>query len=96
MKKEIQITFLLAIVLILASSLTHAYFAPIAIEKGIEESFVGVIISINPLILILITPFYIDVINRIGRRKILIISLFIQVNHKCINKIFTIFGSDGY
>lgn len=80
MKKEIKIIFILTIVLILANSLTYAYFAPFALEKGINESLVGLFISISPLIVVAVTPFYIEIINKVGRRKILIISLYFLVN----------------
>lgn len=80
MRKEIKIAFTLAIVIVLGNSLTNTYFAPLALEKGINESIVGMIISIYSMTILIITPIFTDIINSIGRKKVFFMSIFLQVS----------------
>lgn len=79
MRIEIKITFTLAILCLIGNSLTNAYFAPLAIEKGVSESVVGLMIAIFSLIIIIVTPFYSTIIIKVGRKRMFLISLFLQV-----------------
>lgn len=75
-----KITFILGTIISLGNSLINSYYAPLALELGINESIVGMIISIFSLMIIIVTPFNSLVINKIGRKNIFLLTLFLQVN----------------
>lgn len=79
MKKEIKIIFGLALLINLGNSLINAYYAPFLLEKGVNETTVGIIISIYSFVILITTPFYASTIKIIGRKKTFIITTQLQV-----------------
>lgn len=79
MKFEIKILFGIAVVTSISYSIINAFFAPIVIQKNVDESTLGMIISMFPFVIILITPFISYFVETFGRKFLFVNSLLSQV-----------------
>jgi len=80
MNRQIILLFLMNIVTAVGYSLISTLFPPIAIKKGLNESHIGLIISLFSFSHSLIIPFSQKIFNVYGKRKIFFISLLSEVN----------------
>ena len=76
--------FLLVIVNIISGvgySLCAPLFPIIALEKGITESTIGLIISAYPISNLLITPFGSKIFKLIGKGNVFLLAIILEVNY---------------
>lgn len=81
MKREIKIFYSVAVITLVGISITNSYLAPIAIERGIDKSIVGILISMQSFMIMLTTPFYPFIMSKFNRKKIFIGSLVAHVHN---------------
>lgn len=79
MKKEMKLSCCLIYLVVMGHYLLNFYFAPFALSRGISDSIVGMIISLNSIIIIILTPFYSLIVNKLGRKNTFIHSCYVQV-----------------
>ncbi len=79
MKYPIKILFGITVLLSTCLSIVTAFFAPIAIKKEVNESILGIMISIYSVFVISITPFISGIVEKFSRRKIFLLTLFLHV-----------------
>ena len=79
MKKEIKVLFSLAILTSVCQSIINAFFAPFTLTKNLNESTLGMIISVYSFSIIIITPFISNIVRKFGRKNLFVVSLFLQV-----------------
>lgn len=81
MKKEILLLFIVNIGSALGYSLIAPLFPLMAIEKGLTETMIGLIISCFAIFNTIITPFSQNIFKRYGKRNTLLIGLILQVRY---------------
>jgi len=79
MRKEIILLFLVNIGSAVGYSLIAPLFPSIAIERGLNESIIGVIIASFAISNSLITPFSQKIFMKFGKKKIFFLGLFVEV-----------------
>ncbi len=79
MKYEIKILFTAATLTSISYSIVNAFFSPIALQKNIGESTIGMFISIYSFVVICLIPFISYFVELFGRKYIFVNSLIFQV-----------------
>lgn len=79
MKKEIKIVFIITFIVIAGNSLANVYFSAFALDKGVNESIVGLMISTSAIMTIIVAPYYTKILSKFGRKNLFVGSLFSQV-----------------
>lgn len=79
MKKEIKIVFIITFIFMTGNSLANVYFSSFALDKGVNESIVGLMISTSAIMSIIVAPHYTKILSKLGRKNTFICSMFLQV-----------------
>ena len=78
--KRLIFFFIINFLSAIGYSLVAPLFPPLALEKGLNEATIGLIISLFAIANFLITPMSPYIIENFGRKRVFYMSMIIEVN----------------